>query len=91
LIAILLKRNSPGPVFYRGMRLGRVAGNFEFSSSVAWFERPESYQGEKVTAQDDPRITPVGKWLRETKLNEFPQLPTHRVLREGLLGGTCSR
>ncbi|PIW21084.1 MAG: hypothetical protein COW33_00065 [Anaerolineae bacterium CG17_big_fil_post_rev_8_21_14_2_50_57_27] len=47
------------------------------------YERPESYQGAKVTAQDDPRITPVGIWLREAKLNELPQLPTHRVLREG--------
>ena len=56
---------------------GGVARNFTSSSSVAWFERLESYQGAKVTAQDDPRITPVGKWLRETKLNELPQLPTH--------------
>ena len=51
-----------------------MARNFIFSSSVAWFERPESYQGAKVTAEDDPRITPVGKWLRQAKLNELPQL-----------------
>jgi hypothetical protein len=37
-------------------------------------ERPESYQGPRVTAQDDPRVTRVGRWLRDTKLNELPQL-----------------
>jgi DNA-directed RNA polymerase subunit F len=38
------------------------------------YENPASYRGPKVTAEDDPRITPVGKWLRDTKLNELPQL-----------------
>ncbi len=37
------------------------------------YERPESYQGPRVTAQDDPRVTRLGHWLRATKLNELPQ------------------
>ncbi len=36
-------------------------------------EFEESYQGPRVTAQDDPRVTSVGRWLRDTKLNELPQ------------------
>ena len=36
-------------------------------------ETPQSYAGPKITAHDDPRITPTGRWLRDTKLNEFPQ------------------
>ena len=38
------------------------------------YERPESYTGARVTARDDHRITPFGHWLRDTKLNELPQL-----------------
>ncbi len=35
---------------------------------------PESNLGPRITARDDPRITPLGAWLRDTKLNELPQL-----------------
>jgi hypothetical protein len=37
------------------------------------YENPGSYAGPRVTAQDDPRVTPFGRWLRDTKLNELPQ------------------
>jgi lipopolysaccharide/colanic/teichoic acid biosynthesis glycosyltransferase len=74
LIAILIKRDSPGPVFYRGRRAGQYGKEFTILKFRSMYERPESYQGEKITAQDDPRITPVGKWLRQAKLNELPQL-----------------
>jgi hypothetical protein len=36
-------------------------------------ESPESYDGPKITAHDDSRITSIGRWLRDTKLNEIPQ------------------
>jgi diguanylate cyclase (GGDEF)-like protein len=38
------------------------------------YERPESYEGPRVTSRDDDRITVVGRWLRSTKINELPQL-----------------
>ncbi|GAB4491534.1 MAG: hypothetical protein Fur0016_23220 [Anaerolineales bacterium] len=74
VIAILIKRDSPGPVFYRGLRAGKDGKPFHILKFRTMFERPESYAGPRVTAQGDSRITPLGAWLRYTKINEFPQL-----------------
>lgn len=73
LIALAIKRDSPGPVFYRGDRFGRGGKPFKILKFRTMYETSESYSGPKVTAQDDPRITPLGHWLRHTKLNELPQ------------------
>lgn len=73
LIAIAIKRNSPGPVFYRGTRIGRNGKQFGILKFRTMDESPESYTGPRVTAHDDERITSLGHWLRDTKLNEFPQ------------------
>ena len=74
LIALAIKRDSPGPVIYRGVRMGRGGSTFRISKFRTMYETPVSYAGPKVTAQDDPRVTPLGRWLRDTKLNELPQL-----------------
>ena len=74
LIAIAIKRDSPGPIFYRGQRMGRGGKYFKILKFRTMYETPESYDGPCVTAQDDCRITPLGAWLRDTKLNELPQL-----------------
>jgi hypothetical protein len=49
-------------------------------------EIPASYQGPKVTVENDPRITRVGGWLRDTKLNELPQLWNVLVGEMSLIG-----
>lgn len=74
LIAVRLKREGPGPVFYRGPRMGRDERVFRILKFRSMREEAASYEGPGVTAQDDPRITPFGHWLRDTKLNELPQL-----------------
>jgi lipopolysaccharide/colanic/teichoic acid biosynthesis glycosyltransferase len=74
LIAFWIKRESPGPVFYRGPRLGKDGKPFRILKFRTMYERPESYRGPSITAQGDRRITPLGGWLRETKVNELPQL-----------------
>lgn len=72
-VALAIRRDTPGPVFYRSPRLGKNGRAFNMLKFRTMYEKPESYQGPKVTAQDDPRITPLGHWLRATKLNELPQ------------------
>jgi lipopolysaccharide/colanic/teichoic acid biosynthesis glycosyltransferase len=74
LIAFLVKRDSPGPVFYWGPRIGRNGRIFKMLKFRTMYETEKSYQGPRVTGKGDDRITPLGKWLRDTKLNEFPQL-----------------
>ena len=72
LIAILVKITSPGPVFFRQVRVGRDRKNFyllKFRSMVSDAEN----RGPLLTAGGDERVTRVGKWLRCTKADELPQ------------------
>jgi len=73
-VAFIIKRDSKGPVFYRGSRLGRGGRQFGILKFRTMRENAGSYNGPRVTAKDDSRITPLGKWLRDTKINELPQL-----------------
>jgi len=73
-ISILIKRDSPGPVFFWGTRMGKNGKPFRILKFRTMYETPESYQGPRVTADKDERITPLGHWLRDTKINELPQL-----------------
>ncbi|MBI1856302.1 MAG: sugar transferase [Chloroflexi bacterium] len=86
LIATLIKRESPGPVFYRGPRIGKDGKPFGILKFRTMYEHPASYQGPRITAQDDGRITPLGRWLRDTKLNELPQLWNVLVGEMSLVG-----
>src|SRR5438105_1903892 len=72
LIAILVKLDSVGPIFYRGERTGRYGVPFriyKFRTMVADAERV----GGSSTAANDFRITRVGRFLRKYKLDELPQ------------------
>jgi len=72
-LALWIKLDSPGPVLYRGKRVGQDGQPFlmyKFRTMVLGAEQ----QGPAVTFRDDPRITKAGSFLRRTKLDEFPQL-----------------
>lgn len=72
-IAIAIKRDSPGPVFFRQLRVGRKRRPF---SMWKFRKMPEDLpeQGPMLTARNDQRLTRVGYWLERTKLDELPQL-----------------
>jgi exopolysaccharide biosynthesis polyprenyl glycosylphosphotransferase len=74
LIALLIKLDSPGPVFYRQVRSGRGGVPFELVKFRSMRADAEATTGARWATEDDPRITRVGRWLRRTRLDELPQV-----------------
>jgi diguanylate cyclase (GGDEF)-like protein len=74
IVGILIKRDSEGPVFYRGSRVGKGGRIFQILKFRTMHENAASYNGPRLTSSEDQRITPLGRWLRNTKINELPQL-----------------
>jgi lipopolysaccharide/colanic/teichoic acid biosynthesis glycosyltransferase len=72
IIGFLIRLDSPGPILYRASRVGRRGRLFTMYKFRSMYIRTEMV-GASVTPQGDPRITQVGRWLRRTKLDEFPQ------------------
>jgi Undecaprenyl-phosphate glucose phosphotransferase len=73
IIALLIKRSSPGPVFYRQERMGldgRAFTVFKFRSMPV---DAEDATGPIWARDDDPRATPIGRWLRRHDVDELPQ------------------
>jgi exopolysaccharide biosynthesis polyprenyl glycosylphosphotransferase len=74
LIAIQVKYSSRGPVFYRQERIGLYGKSFYIYKFRTMIDHAEQEGKPQLTADDDPRITGVGKWLRKYRLDELPQL-----------------
>jgi exopolysaccharide biosynthesis polyprenyl glycosylphosphotransferase len=83
-IALLIKLTSPGPVFFIQERVGynkRLFRMFKFRTMVVdaveqqkKLEALNEADGPVFKIKHDPRITPIGRWLRKTSLDELPQL-----------------
>jgi lipopolysaccharide/colanic/teichoic acid biosynthesis glycosyltransferase len=73
VIGLLIKLTDGGPIFYRQTRIGQFGRPFriwKFRSMIVHADR----LGGPLTQAGDPRITRVGRWLRQSKLDELPQL-----------------
>jgi lipopolysaccharide/colanic/teichoic acid biosynthesis glycosyltransferase len=88
VIAILVKRSSPGPVFFRQKRLGMMGKRFDFLKFRTMYANndPAIHQqyvkkliegqqdpNKPYKIQNDPRVTPLGRFLRKMSLDELPQ------------------
>ncbi|RUM50250.1 MAG: sugar transferase [Hydrogenothermus sp.] len=73
VIAILIKKEDRGSIFFRQTRVGQNRKNFKIYKFRTMVENAENL-GAQVTKGDDPRITKIGKILRKYKLDELPQL-----------------
>lgn len=73
IVAALVKLDSKGPVFYRGLRMGRYGRPFRIFKFRTMVTNAEQIGGGS-TAKDDPRVTRMGRILRKHKLDELPQL-----------------
>lgn len=74
LIALLIKLDSPGPVFYRQERLGQRGKTFCLWKFRSMRRDAEQGTGPVWASSQDARVTRVGKFLRRTRLDELPQL-----------------
>lgn len=73
-VAISIKLEDGGPVFYKQKRLTRNGREFEILKFRSMIVDAEKYAGAVLATEDDPRITKTGKVIRATRLDELPQL-----------------
>ncbi len=77
-IALAIALTSRGPILYRQLRVGKSTPDkmeiFEIMKFRSMYEDAEARSGAVWATKNDPRITPVGRFLRKTRLDELPQL-----------------
>jgi exopolysaccharide biosynthesis polyprenyl glycosylphosphotransferase len=72
VLSIAVRLSSPGPIFFRQERVGKYGRPFriiKFRSMYCDAER----NGPQLSSSTDPRITPIGRWMRKTRMDEIPQ------------------
>src|SRR3546814_870841 len=74
LVAIAIKLDSPGPVFFRQERMGRGKRIFRILKFRSMRVEATDANGARSASRDDDRITRVGKFIRATSIDELPQL-----------------
>jgi sugar transferase (PEP-CTERM system associated) len=73
ITALAIKLDSKGPVFYKQIRLGENEKEFEMYKFRSMRPEAESHTGPVWTSEDDDRITRVGNFIRQLRIDEIPQ------------------
>ncbi|HKJ05211.1 MAG TPA: TIGR03013 family XrtA/PEP-CTERM system glycosyltransferase [Geopsychrobacteraceae bacterium] len=73
VVALVVKLDSPGPVLFRQIRVGKNENIFELYKFRTMREDAESQTGAVWAMDNDPRVTKVGRFLRKARLDELPQ------------------
>jgi lipopolysaccharide/colanic/teichoic acid biosynthesis glycosyltransferase len=74
LAALLIKVTSRGPAFYTQTRLGKDGKPYLIYKLRTMVHNCEFFSGARWSAANDPRVTPLGRFLRDSHIDEFPQL-----------------
>ena len=74
LMCLIIKLTSPGPLIYKQERVGLQNQTFWMYKFRSMEVQPESEEKKAWTVKNDPRVTPVGKFMRHTSIDELPQL-----------------
>ncbi|MGD8325823.1 MAG: TIGR03013 family PEP-CTERM/XrtA system glycosyltransferase [Sphingomonadales bacterium] len=74
IAALLIKLTSAGPVFYRQERIGKFGKRFNVIKFRSMYVNAEDRSGPQWAEENDPRITPIGRLLRITRIDEIPQI-----------------
>lgn len=74
LVILILKFSGEGEIFYLQPRVGKHGKIFNIFKFATMLKNSSSMSLGTITIQNDPRVLPLGKFLRKTKINELPQL-----------------
>lgn len=73
IVAATIKLGSPGPAVYSQVRVGQNGKNFTMFKFRSMYQDAEKHSGPAWATEKDPRITPMGRFIRKTRLDEIPQ------------------
>jgi exopolysaccharide biosynthesis polyprenyl glycosylphosphotransferase len=73
IVAAAIKLSSPGAAVYSQVRVGQNGKNFTMLKFRSMYQDAEKHSGPAWATEKDPRITPMGRFIRKTRLDEIPQ------------------